>query len=51
MNALASLGPLNVVDYHRIEGESTEWVIGHVRANLDVVEKGIILLASEESGN
>jgi len=34
-------GRLIVVDYHRIEGKSTEWVMGHVRAGLDVVEKEI----------
>ena len=39
--ALKPGGRLIVVDYHRIEGKSTEWVMGHVRAGLDVVEKEI----------
>jgi hypothetical protein len=30
-----------VVDYHRIEGKSTDWVVRHFRAGLDVVEKEI----------
>lgn len=39
--ALKPDGRLIVVDYHRIEGKSTDWVMGHVRAGLDVVEKEI----------
>ncbi len=39
--ALKTGGRLIVVDYHRIDGESTDWVLGHVRAGLDVVEKEI----------
>ena len=39
--ALKPSGRLIVVDYHRIEGKSTDWVMGHVRAGLDVVEKEI----------
>ena len=39
--ALKPDGRLIVVDYHRIEGKSTDWVMGHVRAGMDVVEKEI----------
>jgi ubiquinone/menaquinone biosynthesis C-methylase UbiE len=39
--ALKPGGRLIVVDYHRIEGKSTDWVMGHVRAGMDVVEKEI----------
>jgi ubiquinone/menaquinone biosynthesis C-methylase UbiE len=39
--ALKPGGRLIVVDYHRIEGKSTDWVMGHVRAGLDIVEKEI----------
>jgi len=39
--ALKPGGRLIVVDYHRIEGKSTDWVMGLVRAGMDVVEKEI----------
>lgn len=39
--ALKPGGRLIVVDYQRIAGKSTEWVMSHVRAGQDVVEKEI----------
>lgn len=39
--ALKPGGRFIVVDYHRIEGKSSEWVMGHVRAGLEVVEQEI----------
>jgi hypothetical protein len=30
-----------VIDFHRIEGKSREWVLNHVRAGQDVVVKEI----------
>ena len=39
--ALKPKGRLIIVDYQRIEGQSTEWVMGHVRAGLEVVEQEI----------
>ena len=35
--ALTTQGRLFVVDFHRIEGVSREWVLGHVRAGEEVV--------------
>ena len=34
--ALKPNGKLVVVDFHRIEGQSSEWILGHVRAGKDV---------------
>lgn len=39
--ALRPGGRVVLVDYRRIPGKSTEWVLGHVRAGQDVVEKEI----------
>jgi ubiquinone/menaquinone biosynthesis C-methylase UbiE len=34
-------GTLVVIDFHRIEGKSSEWTLNHVRAGQDVFEKEI----------
>jgi hypothetical protein len=31
-----------LIDYHRIEGVSKEWVLGHVRAGQDVFTQEIV---------
>jgi hypothetical protein len=30
-----------IVDFRRVKGESTDWVMNHVRAGQDVVEKEV----------
>jgi predicted methyltransferase len=39
--ALRPGGQVVLVDFHRIEGKSSEWVLGHVRAGQDVFVKEI----------
>src|SRR5262249_44554026 len=39
--ALRPGGQLIVIDFHRIEGKSSDWVLGHVRAGQEVVVKEI----------
>jgi ubiquinone/menaquinone biosynthesis C-methylase UbiE len=39
--ALRPGGQLIVIDFHRIPGKSREWILGHVRAGQEVVEKEI----------
>jgi SAM-dependent methyltransferase len=39
--ALKPGGRVVVVDFHRIPGKSSEWILGHVRAAQEVVEKEI----------
>jgi FkbM family methyltransferase len=39
--ALRPGGQLIIIDFHRIEGKSSEWVLGHVRAGQEVVTKEI----------
>jgi predicted methyltransferase len=34
-------GRLVVIDFRRVPGESSEWILNHVRAGQDVVEKEI----------
>ena len=40
-SALRSGGRMIVVDFHRIPGESSEWVLGHVRADMETVRAEI----------
>jgi ubiquinone/menaquinone biosynthesis C-methylase UbiE len=39
--ALRPGGQVIVIDFHRIEGKSSDWVLGHVRAGQEVVVKEI----------
>ncbi len=39
--ALRPGGQLVVIDFHRIPGKSSDWILGHVRAGQEVVEKEI----------
>jgi ubiquinone/menaquinone biosynthesis C-methylase UbiE len=39
--ALKPGGRVIVIDFHRVPGKSREWVLGHVRAGQEVVEKEI----------
>jgi predicted methyltransferase len=43
--ALKPGGRVVVIDFHRIPGKSSDWVLGHVRAGQEVVVKEI-----EETG-
>ncbi len=40
--ALREGGQLVVVDFHRIPGKTREWLLSHVRANRETVEKEIV---------
>lgn len=40
--ALRPGGKVVVIDFHRIEGKSSDWVLGHVRAGQDVFTKEIL---------
>jgi ubiquinone/menaquinone biosynthesis C-methylase UbiE/intracellular sulfur oxidation DsrE/DsrF family protein len=42
LKALKPGGRVYVIDFHRIEGESIEWTIDHVRAGQDVFEAEIL---------
>jgi ubiquinone/menaquinone biosynthesis C-methylase UbiE len=39
--ALRPGGQVIVIDFHRIDGKSSDWVLGHVRAGQEVVVKEI----------
>lgn len=53
-NALKDDGVFAVIDFERIEGKSTEWVLNHVRANKETVWSEItsanFTLDQEEKG-
>lgn len=40
--ALKPQGQVVLIDFHRIPGKSTEWVMGHVRAGQEVFSKEIV---------
>lgn len=40
--ALRPGGQLIVIDFHRVKGKSSDWVMGHVRAGQEVVTKEIV---------
>jgi predicted methyltransferase len=40
--ALKAGGSLILVDFHRIEGKSSDWIMGHVRAGQEVFTKEIV---------
>jgi ubiquinone/menaquinone biosynthesis C-methylase UbiE len=48
--ALRPGGRLVVVDFVRIPGKSSDWVLGHVRAGQEVVEKEIAAAGFEKTG-
>ena len=48
MRALKPGGRVVVIDFHRIPGKSTDWVLGHVRAGQEVVEKEIASFGFEK---
>jgi ubiquinone/menaquinone biosynthesis C-methylase UbiE len=48
LRALKPGGRVVVIDFHRIPGKSTDWVLGHVRAGQEVVEKEIASFGFEK---
>ena len=48
--ALKPGGRLVVIDFHRIPGKSREWVLNHVRAGQEVVEKEIAEAGFKKTG-
>lgn len=48
--ALKPGGQLVVIDFHRIPGKSREWILGHVRAGQEVVEKEIAEAGFKKTG-
>jgi predicted methyltransferase len=40
--ALRPGGQVILIDFHRIEGQSSEWILGHVRAGQEVFSKEIV---------
>ena len=48
--ALRPGGQLIVIDFHRVKGKSSEWVLGHVRAGQKVVTKEIVSAGFKQVG-
>jgi ubiquinone/menaquinone biosynthesis C-methylase UbiE len=48
--ALKPGGQLVVIDFHRIPGKSREWILGHVRAGQEIVEKEITEAGFKKTG-
>lgn len=48
--ALKPGGQLVVIDFHRIPGKSSDWILGHVRAGQEVVEKEIAEAGFKKTG-
>jgi len=48
--ALRPEGQVVLIDFHRIEGKSSEWVMGHVRAGQEVFTKEIVSCGFEILG-
>lgn len=48
--ALKPAGRLIVIDFRKVPGESTDWVMGHVRAGQEVVEQEITEAGFEKTG-
>ena len=48
--ALKPGGRVIVIDFHRIPGKSREWILGHVRAGQEVVEKEIAEAGFKKTG-
>lgn len=46
--ALKPEGQVILIDFHRIEGESREWTLGHVRAGQEVFTKEIVATAFQQ---
>ena len=39
---VADIGQVVLIDFHRMEGKSTDWVLGHVRAGQEVFTREIV---------
>jgi ubiquinone/menaquinone biosynthesis C-methylase UbiE len=48
--ALKPGGQVVLIDFHRVKGKSSEWVMGHVRAGQEVVVKEIVACGFRKTG-
>jgi ubiquinone/menaquinone biosynthesis C-methylase UbiE len=48
--ALRPAGQVVLIDFHRIKGKSSEWVMGHVRAGQEVFVKEIVACGFRKTG-